>query len=349
MTSAYLFQLSPPRYIPLMGGDPLFVGVQPGSYPVDYGAAGTYRPGRLTAGVPAGTAMTAYNGNLTASTAGATYDSIEFFGKVSITAANVTFTRCIFHGKAGDNFGNIIQTSNAGCVNAQFIDCTIAPLDGMIGMSGIAGHDFTALRCEFANLYDPIDPYNTNVKDADSHVVIDRCWMHDFAYWLESGGRNPNGDHTDGQSHNDGIQIQGCHKVTVVGNSIEAYYGPFGDYQISNTANPTPAGWTNPDLTCLLLNTSTSLGTTQLHTVTDNWLLGGFVPCNLGGAGAGVNLGTWQRNKFSGDSWMHTYAGITDPITIWMRSDQTIDAGEGDPVNQNTYMDGTPIRVHRNG
>lgn len=348
--AAYLYLTSPARLRPLLGGpDVLFSSSA--TYPPNYGPVGSYEPDDLTTGVPAGTVLTPVTTSNTTYTTAQTIDRVEFFGKVSVGGADIKFTRCVFHGKPNDPDGNCVSLTSAAALRVVFEDCTFIPVPGAPAMNGINGHDFTLRRCEIANVVDAVDPYNTNLKDADSGVVLEACWIHDPAYYTPDS-------HADNQTHNDGVQAQGVHKVTMRGCSFWGYYGSVGsnpEVAGKNLMSPTPAIRTDGttvdffDLTALLLNSTASLGTTQQHTFTDNWVRGFVCPLNLSGAGVGVNLGTFQRNRFDGNSRVTSLGGgVTGPWTILMRGDQTIDAGEG-TADQNTFLDGTPIHIARNG
>ncbi len=59
------------------------------------------QPGPSNTGVPAGTALTVMNGDLTITTAGATYSNLDIHGYVVIKAPNVTVKNSIIRGGTG--------------------------------------------------------------------------------------------------------------------------------------------------------------------------------------------------------------------------------------------------------
>lgn len=289
------------------------------TYP--YGAPGSYRPDADTTGpfspitgITSTTAMTTINGDFTAS-ANTLYDKIIFNGRVNVNVAGATFKRCIFRGKAAGStsVGGLVNCSGSGVKNLVIEDSLFAPAYPSGYQDGIDGHDFTVRRCQVQDVVDYFGPRNTSVAHPVSgtplNVVIEQNWAHSMSYWSPDPQK-----HNDGQSHNDGIQIQGGTGCVIRGNSIESYYGTAGTAQPGNAGSPvTPstagtnssprATW--PSLSCMLFNhdTGTSVGTlgaTGGHTVTDNWFMGAYYSVNTGGAGA-VGLGTIHRNRFSKD------------------------------------------------
>lgn len=339
--AAYVYRANPARLQPLLGGaDVLFSsgGTTPPatpSYPPSYGVVGSYRPAAGTAGVPTGTKLTQQLGNMTLSTPGQVIQDLDIHGKVSITAANVTIRRCIIRGTNGGD--TCVAATNAAVSGAVIEDCLIVPEFPSRLQNGISGHDFTVRRCEFRDCVDYIGLWNTAaVSPYQLNVTVEANYMHDMTYF------SPDAGHADNQTHNDGIQIQGGLGAVIRGNSIEAYYGPNGSAQPDNLG-PTPTGDTSPSLSCLLFNNN--VGVTGSHVIEDNWLLGGYVPVNCGGA-PGRDLGRMWRNKFSGDSAPGS-GGI--PQTILLTATQTCDTGDG-TANQNVFDNSAqPVLVRHNG
>jgi hypothetical protein len=331
----FIYLDAPPRFLPLDGTPAILLATGGSTYPVSYGAIGSYRPSDATTGPPAGTTLTVQTGDVVVNTAGTVLDGLDIHGKVTIRAANVTIQRSIVRGSA--SFTNIntsaIDCTNAGCVNALIQDVAILPQTPSLWQNGINGHDFTALRVEIRDVVDYFGTYPSSASISALNVRIEQCWGHSMAYFT------PDPNHADSQTHNDGNQIQGGHGSILRGNSFESYYGTAGSSQPTNTgATPVAA---NPSLSCILFNNN--VGTTGDHIVEDNWFMGAYVPINCGGA-PGVNLGRMWRNRFGNDSLVT--GGVAH--TIDLRADQTCDTGDG-TAYQNVFNDtGLPVTVRHN-
>ena len=77
----------------------------PSSPPV----AGNVQPNADNTGVPAGTVLTVYNGDLTITTAGATYSGLDIHGYLRIQAPNVTVKNSIIRGGTGTTVCGIVS------------------------------------------------------------------------------------------------------------------------------------------------------------------------------------------------------------------------------------------------
>src|SRR5207237_8813035 len=67
------------------------------------------QPGPNNTGVPAGTTLTVFNGDLTIDTAGATYSNLDIHGYVKVNAPNVTIKNSIIRGGAGAPGNGIVN------------------------------------------------------------------------------------------------------------------------------------------------------------------------------------------------------------------------------------------------
>lgn len=325
-------------------------------YPPTYGAIGSYRPAAATTGVPDGTTLTRYPATGTAdyvvTTPGKVLDRLDIHGRVVVQAADVTIQRCVVRGnKATTNTSCIVATAGS-CARLLIQDCNLTPEFPSLWLNGVNGHDFTIRRSEIRDVVDFFGLYNTSAPGTTLRVTIDQNWGHKMAYfspdpnhsYIDSFGNQTK----DNQTHNDGVQFQGGLSATVRGNSFESYYGIAGSAQPSNLGpTPTTAGInkspraTMPSLSCFMFNNN--VGKTGGHILEDNWLMGAYVPVNCGGA-PGVNVGRMWRNRFSGDSLVMN--GV--PQTIWLRSDQICDTGDG-TSNRNVFdTTGAAVSVKRN-
>jgi hypothetical protein len=162
----------------------------------------------MNTGVPAGTSLTQYNGNLTVSTAGATYDGLDIHGFVTIKAANVTIKNSIIRGGVATT-GNpgIVTDSLSTATNFVLEDSEVVPEHPSVAIDGMRGANYTLLR---VNIHGTVD----GAKIIGDNVTISQSWLHDTVSY-------PNDPYQgNGPTHNDGIQILGGHNITVIGNTI---------------------------------------------------------------------------------------------------------------------------------
>ncbi|MGX7678036.1 DUF4082 domain-containing protein [Jatrophihabitans sp. DSM 45814] len=112
------------------------------------------------AGVPAGTALTAYTGPTTITKDGTVIDAKTITQSLEISAKNVVISRSVFH--SGD--GEAIHVSGS----ATITDTTVSG-----GENGIGGDNYTATRVEVTNLSDDGFKLGNNVH-------VDQSWCHDM-------------------------------------------------------------------------------------------------------------------------------------------------------------------------
>jgi hypothetical protein len=183
----------------------------------------------------------------------------------------------------------------------------IKPEFPSLWVNGINGHDFTLLRCDISQVVDGAGLYNTFAPGTDLRVKIQSSYIHDLAYY------SPDPNHSDNQTHNDGIQVQGGLGAVIQGNNIQSFR----------------VGTTTVVLSCMLFNDN--VGRCGNHVIEDNWFGGGYVPINALDSSLGTsNLGRFWRNKFDGTSYKR--------LTVRRLASVVWDFGIG-TVNQNTYVD----------
>lgn len=309
---------------------------------------GTYKPDDTTTGIIAGTSLTVVNSAFTPA-ANTTYQNMDFRAYMSISAANVTFKNCFFRGGdpsslTGDKA--LAQCTSGSCLNAVFEDCTFAATTPSAWVNGIMGHDFTARRCNFYQVTDCIQIYNTNnsygstATADDVNVVVEGSYLHDMVYWYP----DLNSSHTDG-THNDGIQLQAGGNIKVFGNNIQGFRN-------QNFGTPTGGPYAgNQTVSCMLIKPDVDYIDTL--NITNNYIDGGAFSININNRASGPtrnlgNIGIIKNNKFGhnqrqqGSSYDATY-------TISMPSNVVCDTGDG-TSQQNVYEDdGNPIVVRHNG
>ena len=167
------------------------------------------RPGPGNTGVPAGTKLTPYYGNLTITQAGARYDALDIHGFVTIKAPNVTITRSIIRGgKAGNANIGLVTNYEPQATNFLLTDSTLLPENPSVLIDGVKGANFTVRAVNISGVTD-------NVKVHGDNVRVERSYLHDSRKWASDpyqGG---------GASHNDAVQILGGRNISVVDSTLQ--------------------------------------------------------------------------------------------------------------------------------
>jgi hypothetical protein len=226
---------------------------------------GNVQPNADNTGVPAGTVLTVYNGDLTITTAGATYSGLDIHGYLRVEAPNVTVKNSIVRGGAGPNGNGIVNDTTPSATNFLFEDSEVSPSYPALGLDDIKGFNYTALRDNIHGSIDGLKMYGDNATVQDS-------WIHDLVTYAHDPG------HGNGPSHSDGVQILSGTNLKIIGNSIEGQpnstviitqdNGPVSNVLIDNN-------WMSgvgQDATIKLLNKP--LPSMQGITVTNNRFLG---------------------------------------------------------------------------
>lgn len=305
------------------------------------------QPTASTTGVPAGTVLVARAGDVVVSTPGATLEGMDITGRVIVRAAGVTVKSCRVRGASALTAqGGLIDATHTAASGLRVIDTEIRPDYPSLYTDGILGHDFLALRCNIYGCVDPVGVYNQYNPLAPVNVTIQQCWLHDLAYFT------PDPTHSDNITHNDGVQSQGGSGMRVVGCRIDANYSTtFG------TGEPFPTGLTQ-QLSAVMLSPAASadIGTWAITgcEINGNWVYGGKIAINAGhDRNAGADLGVCLRNRFDGTQYADSTTSA--PHTIDIQAGAVLDCGEGDPTDQNVFMDtapalwaGQPVLVRRN-
>jgi hypothetical protein len=157
--------------------------------------------------VPAGTALTEYDGDLTITTAGATYSGLDIHGYVVVKAPNVTIKDSIIRGGTGPKGNGIV---NSGDLSPNFVleDSEVVPMYPSVGLDCVKGWNYTLLR---DNLHGTVD----GAKMYGPNATIEDSWIHGLVTYANDPAQNG------GQSHNDDVQILAGSNLRVVGNDLE--------------------------------------------------------------------------------------------------------------------------------
>jgi hypothetical protein len=156
--------------------------------------------------VPAGTALTVYNGDLTITKAGATYSGLDIHGYVVVKAPNVTIKNSIIRGGTGSN-GNGIVNSGDASPNFLLEDSEVVPQYPVVNLDDVKGWNYTLLRDNIHGSVDGLKMYGDNATVEDS-------WIHDLVTYAHDPAQN------NGPSHSDGVQILSGNNLKIIGNTI---------------------------------------------------------------------------------------------------------------------------------
>lgn len=338
---------------------------------------GTYEPTYDTTGVPAGTSLTTYNGDITVTTDGAVYDSLFINGRVVIQAANVVFKNCKIVGTnaAPSSSVHLVDCRPASCVNATIQDCELYPQYRHWNWGdGIIGHDFSSLRNNIRHMTDGVGVYNTYATfPYNTNVVIKGNWIHDMAWWTAAttGIVHP----SDTESHNDCIQVQGGLGTVIVGNTLDAMFarqyahwwvtslatepyttvalhsltnqgeagGPYQTIPDRASGNDASGRYNWDDLSCIMVNAN--VGDSAQFVITDNVCRGGNYAVNAGGVNYnGYDFGDILRNTFDTKQGAQS-SGVPNTYTIQLGTGWAghVNSGAG-TVDANRYF-GTDVNV----
>jgi hypothetical protein len=221
------------------------------------------QPGSTNTGVPVGTKLSVYDGDLTITTAGTVIDGLDIHGFVWVKAANVTIRNSIVRGgQAGTTQRSLISSTQPGVL---IEDTELAPAYPSVNIDGLKGYGFTARRL---NIHDAVD---TAVIYGDN-TTIEQSWLHDNRHY-DSDPRQGGGP-----SHDDGIQVQGGSNIRLHANTI--------------------TGGVN----AAIMVTQDYSATTDL-TITDSWLGRGACTVNIAQKARGPLQGLQVTgNQFTRDS-----------------------------------------------
>lgn len=158
-------------------------------------------------GVPAGTALTGYEGELVVTTPGAVVDSLDVHGYIRVEAPNVTIKNTVVRGLPGLASGTGLITNLGGYPGLVVQDSELAAAEATPNINGFMGSNTTLLR---VNIHGVVD----SVHITGDNVVVDSSWLHDNLHYDQDPNWNGN------PSHDDSIQVQIGSNITVVGNDI---------------------------------------------------------------------------------------------------------------------------------
>lgn len=244
-----------------------------------------------TTGVPDGTALTVRQGDITVTQPGTVIDSLDVRGAIYIKANNVTIKRSIIRGAPASSKNKALIASWWGYTNLVVQDSTLRADFPSYYVDGLSGGNLTATRLDISRVVD-------NVKVIGGNASITDSWLHDTVHF------SPDPNHSDNQSHNDGIQVTGGKNIVISGNNIQGAH---------NSAIMVGQGTAVADLK-----------------ITNNWLSDGACTVNVtqNGTGGPILGTTIQNNKFGPGSY-----GTTCPMRLPKTSPITVSGNSWNVAN----------------
>jgi hypothetical protein len=284
--------------------------------------------------------LTPYAGS--SSLAPGTYEGVRFDVAIDTTGNGYTFRDCLFRGPNAAPSGGrgLLRCDNASSDNVVIEYCTFTPQVTSNLWDGVQGKRYSATRCDVSDVVDGFRIRNTQTPTGALHVHLVENYIHDQTWFPDSG-------QSDGQTHNDGVQMEGGDGSDVV-IQANSFWGR--RYSTRSSVSPAPPdrgtgtednGRYSGGAFKAIQYTNLSGYTTDVSIV-DNWFHGYNMAINAGSA-ANTDVGRWWRNK--SDDAQNTRVGGSltagQGIVYRVRSTTTLDGGEG-TANKNVYMAGVP-------
>lgn len=148
------------------------------------------------------------NGDLTITTAGATYSGLDIHGFVYVKAPDVTIENSIIRGGTPTTSVGLVNDLVAAGTNFTLRDSELVPSTPNVYIDGIHGANYTAIRVNIHGTADGAKMFgdNSTIENSDIHD------LQAFASDPYQGG---------GPSHDDDVQVLGGHNLTIVNNNLE--------------------------------------------------------------------------------------------------------------------------------
>ncbi len=172
------------------------------------------KPSSGNTGVPAGTVLTVYQGDMSVTAAGAVIQGLDIRGYVNIRASDVTIKNCVIRGPlVAPSSGShaMVQQFNPVNTNLLVQDCTLVAQSPNNWTVGIQGSNYTMRRCNISYVVDGADASGLG------NVLVDSCYIHDGAYF------SPSSTNGDNQTHDDGAQISNGNNIVYSNNFITGF------------------------------------------------------------------------------------------------------------------------------
>jgi hypothetical protein len=176
-------------------------------------ASAATRPGSGNTGVPVGTAMKKYTGELVITTPGTVISGYDVYGYITVKAPNVTITKTRVRGGKPTTDRDLIRANDVNAYNLKVIDSTIQPdypsAKQAIGIRLGASNQLV----QRVNVNSTVDGIRITGKGAR----VESSWLHDFKHY----SYDPY--YKDG-THDDAIQLEGGTGIRILNNSFSGAY-----------------------------------------------------------------------------------------------------------------------------
>lgn len=181
--------------------------------------------------------------------------NFEVFGTVKAEAVDVRFENVFCHGLSsgqlvngahqplGDNISSLTTSGSP----VHYLDCTFMPGALTGGVDGIKGGHYLAERCVVAGV-DAFKSYSRN-------VTIKGCMVPRLFWVSNDAEQGAEGSHTDG------VQVLGGNFTTIIGNSINNGFSPYGSSNIGIQINNSQGALTGLAIEYNYLRTKLTDGT----------------------------------------------------------------------------------------
>jgi hypothetical protein len=284
-----------------------------------------------------------------------TYENLLFSDYIDFRGDNIWVDNCYFEGPASPpSSGKALVNTDNLTTGADFIitNSEIAPQAPALWVNGLQGHDFTA---RYVKIHDCVDSFSIRVPsnpDAALNVIVEQCLAYDHSYFT------PDPNHTDNQTHNDGMQLQGGNGTgsRIRGNALwsRRYSANSGSGTQPDRGTGTEDNGRYAQGALVGIQWTNLSGYTTFIEVWDNWIYGYERGINAGSAND-HNIGTIYRNKFDDAQGERAGGSLTAGSGYTITMDPTTDCDTGDSSpNQNIYMASVPgiggnaVTVRRN-
>ncbi len=250
------------------------------------------QPNAANTGVPDGTALTQFFGNLTITTAGTVINAMDVHGFIDVRASNVTIKNSIVRGADPGGQNLALISAYGSHTNLVITDTTLVGAVSSYLLDGIKGSNFTATRMDISNVVD-------TVQILGSNSTVQSSWLHDNLHLPDP--RQP-----DGVTHDDNIQVEGGNNILIQHNSLE-----------------------ESDNAAVMVTQNVAL-TSNLR-INDNWIAGGACSMNISDKGKGPIQGlAISNNRLSQPYYVN--CGVKSPGTspiamtnnIWVATGATV-------------------------
>ncbi|MGK9145997.1 hypothetical protein KXS11_00005, partial [Plantibacter flavus] len=133
------------------------------------------KPSATTTGVPAGTSLTRFDGDITVTEAGTVIDGLDIHGFVNVKAPNVTIKNSIVRGGKAKGFATGLIT-NYGFDNLVIDHVDVVAEFPSVYFDGIKGWDFTARNVHVVGNVDSIKIHGDN-------VLVEKSLLENTVYY----------------------------------------------------------------------------------------------------------------------------------------------------------------------